>query len=143
MPDLTLSDPTSVYVQLGQVLSSLRALADTIEIRHAQAEKLHDLARADLATLRQDQRDLEEKLDCVIAVMQHDLQDLRTQSAGHAQCLADMVTAVRDLRQPVSEIVALRSRAAGLIFGLGVIGSTLLWLSEPVYRWFVEDRLRR
>lgn len=129
-------------MQLGQVLSNIRALSETIEIRHAQAEKLHDLARVEVAVVRQDQRDLEEKLDCVICVMQHDLEDLRAQSARNLQSVADLVAAVRELRQPVSEIMALRSRAAGLIFAVGVIGSTLLWLGEPIYRWLVEERLR-
>jgi hypothetical protein len=78
------ADLNQLYQQMGEVVQGLRALADMIEVRHYQAEKLHDLARGDFATLRQDQRDLEEKVDCVISVMQHDLEGLRA-AAGSSR----------------------------------------------------------
>jgi hypothetical protein len=132
-------DLTSLYLQMGQVLNGLRALGDTIELRHAQTEKLQDLTRADMAVLRQDQRDLEEKLDCVICVMQHDLETLRTGASASARSVDELLHVVHDLRAPVLEIMALRSRVAGLILGLGVLGSVAVWLAEPLYRWFVEQ----
>jgi hypothetical protein len=39
----------------------------------------------------------------------------------------------------VAEIVALRSRVAGVVLGLGVLGSVAMWLAEPLYRWIVEQ----
>ncbi len=136
---MTNFDLNPLYQQMGEVLQGLRALAETIEIRHTQAEKLHDLMRADLVTLRQDQRDLDEKLDCVICVMQHDLESLRTGAFTNARSVDELLRVVQELRAPVSEIVALRSRVAGLVLGLGVLGSVAVWLAEPLYRWIVEQ----
>ena len=130
----------ALYQQVGEVLRGLRALSETIDIRHAQAEKMHDTTRADLSVLRQDQRDLEEKLDCVICVMQHDLEELRMGAVVAARSIDELLGAVRDVRKPVAEIIALRSRAAGLILGLGIFGSAVLWLAEPFYRWSVEHQ---
>jgi hypothetical protein len=132
-------DLNTLYQQMGEVLQGLRALGDTIEIRHSQAEKLHDLIRGDMATLRQDQRDLEEKLDCVICVMQHDLESLRTGASANGRAVDELLRVVQELRAPVAEIVALRSRVAGVVLGLGVLGSVAMWLAEPLYRWIVEQ----
>jgi hypothetical protein len=132
-------DLNPLYQQMGEVLQGLRALSDTIELRGSQGEKLHDLMRADMATLRQDQRDLEEKLDCVICVMQHDLESLRTGASASGRAVEELLRVVQELRAPVSEIVALRSRVAGVVLGLGVLGSVAMWLAEPLYRWIVEQ----
>jgi len=126
---------------MGEVLSGLKALREAAEIRHAQSEQLQDLMRADVATIRGDQRELEEKLECVICVMQHDLEALRTGAAETARSICSLLSAIESLRRPIAEIAALRSRAAGLLFGIGVVGSALLWLADPVYKWFVENRL--
>jgi hypothetical protein len=128
-----------LYQQIGEILQRLRAIGENIEIRHAQAEKLHDLARVDMATLRRDQRDLEEKLDCVICVMQHDLERLRSDASSHGRSVDELVRAVQELQVPVLDIIALRSRFAGALLGLGVLGSAALWLTEPVYRWIIEQ----
>jgi len=138
---MTNPDMRRIYQQLGEVLTALRSLAETFELRQSQTEKLYDLLRGDVATLRQDQRDIDEKLDCVICVMQHDLEHLRADAAHSAAAVGDLLSAVQTLSRPVSDIVALRSRAAGLLVGIGVLGSALLWLAEPVYRWFVVDRI--
>jgi hypothetical protein len=138
-----MSDLTVLYQQMGEVLRGLRALAETIDIRDSQTQKLHDLVRADLATLRQDQRDLEEKLDCVVCVVQHDLSSLRVGAAEHAQTVGELVQAVQSLRVPVNEIMTLRSRAAGLILGVGLLGSAILWLAEPFYEWVIDRNLAK
>jgi hypothetical protein len=135
---MSAADINTLYQQMGEMLTSLRALGAMIEMRDEQSSKLQDLVRADLSTLRQDQRDLEEKLDCVTCVMQHDMLGLRTDVADGARSINDLVRAVQELRSPVAEIVALRSRAAGVILGIGVFGSAVLWLAEPLYRWIVE-----
>jgi hypothetical protein len=138
-----MSELNSLYQQMGEVLRGLRALAETIEVRDSQAQKLQDLVRADLATLRQDQRDLEEKLDCVVCVMQHDLEALRMGAADSGRSIDELVQAVHALRSPVIEIMALRSRAAGIVLAVGVIGSAVLWLAEPLYRWFMLQVISR
>jgi hypothetical protein len=128
-----------LYQQLGEVLSGVKALHDMIEIRHGQADRLHDLVRSDLATLRQDQRDLEDKLDCVVMVVQHDIETMRETARGSARAVADLAAAVDGLRGPVADIMALRARAAGAVLALGALGSVGLWLGEPLYRWAVEQ----
>jgi hypothetical protein len=135
---MTGNELNPLYQQVGEVLSGLRALQEAIELRHGHVEKLYDLVRADLATLRQDQHDLEEKLDCVVCVMQHDLEQLRLGAASTCRSVDDLVCVVHALRRPVSDMIALRSRAAGIVVCLCVIGSAALWLTEPVYRWLVE-----
>jgi hypothetical protein len=132
-------DLNPLYRQMGEVVQSLRALGETIEIRHSQTERLHDLIRTDMATLRQDQRDIEEKLDCAICVMQHDLERLRTGASANERSIDELLRVVQELRAPVADIIALRSRVAGLVLGLGVFGSVAMWLAEPLYRWFVEQ----
>jgi len=136
-----LADPdlNQIHHQMGEVVRGIRALAETIELRHDQAAVLHDLVRSDLAILRQDQRDLEEKLDCVIAVMQHDQEGFRFGATASARSVDALTLAVQELKGPVAEIVALRSRVAGLILGFGIIGSAVIWLAEPVYRWAVDQ----
>jgi hypothetical protein len=133
------ADDFSLHQQMGAVLQGLSALSNTIEIRYTQAEKLQDLLRNDVLTLRQDQRDLEEKLDCVICVMQHDLESLRTGASSNARSVTELLRVVQELRKPVAEIVALRSRVAGLVLGIGLFGSIATWLAEPLYRWVVEQ----
>jgi hypothetical protein len=132
-------DLNPLYQQMGEVLQSLRALGETIEIRHSQTERLHDLIRTDMSTLRQDQRDIEEKLDCAICVMQHDLERLRSGAMANERSVDELLRVVQELRGPVADIIALRSRVAGLVLGLGVLGSVAMWLAEPLYRWIVEQ----
>jgi len=132
-------DLNPLYQQVGEILEGLRALGNTIEIRHTQAERLQDIARSDVNVLRQDQRDLEEKLDCVICVMQHDLETLRANASSSSRSVEELLRVVQELRAPVAEIIALRSRVAGLVLGLGVLGSVGMWLADPLYRWFVEQ----
>jgi polyhydroxyalkanoate synthesis regulator phasin len=132
-------DFNSLCLQIGEVIQGISALGNTIEIRHGQTEKLHDLIREDMATLRRDQRDLEEKLDCVICVMQHDLETIRTGAFASGRSVDELVRAVQELKAPVSEIVALRSRVAGILLGFGLVGSIAVWLAEPLYRWALEQ----
>lgn len=133
----------SLFQQMGEVISGLRALRETMEIRHVQSEQLHELIRTDVSVLKREQRELEEKLDCVICVMQHDLEALRSGAGETARSIFDLIGAVQSLRRPIADILALRSRVAGLVFGLGVVGSAALWVGEPVYRWVVEGLLTR
>jgi hypothetical protein len=130
-----------LFQQMGEVLTAIRSLNETIELRQTQTEKLQELVRSDLLILRQDQRELEEKLECVIFVMQHDVSALRGCTDGNTRSIEDLVAAFEGLRRPMTDIVALKSRLAGLLFGAGVLGSALLWLAEPVYRWVVDSKL--
>jgi hypothetical protein len=130
-----------LFQQMGEVLSGIRGLHETIDIRQAQAEQLYDLLRADLSTLRRDQRELEEKVDCMVCIVQNDVQALRGNTHDTARSLGALMLAVESLKRPLLEITALKSRVAGLFFGASVLGSIALWLAEPVYRWFVELKL--
>ncbi len=129
--------------QMSEVLSGVRGLQDAIELRQVQSEQLQELVRSELTTLRQDQRELEEKMDCMVFVIQHDVNALRSGTCDNTRSIDELVTAIEGLRRPINDIVLLKSRIAGLIFGLGVVGSAVLWLAEPVYRWFVDTRLLR
>lgn len=129
--------------QMGEVLTGVRGLQQAIELRQAQAEQLQDLVRSELTILRRDQRELEEKMDCMVFVIQHDVSALRCGTVDNTRSIDELVTAVEGLRRPINDIVLLKSRIAGLIFGLGLVGSAVLWLAEPVYRWFVDTRLLR
>jgi hypothetical protein len=130
-------DLNALCRQMGEVVESLRALSESIQLRHAQVDKLQDLLRGDVAVLRKDQQDLEEKLDRVIFVMQHDLEGMRVDAAANARSVNQLVGAVQELRAPVADIMTLRARAAGLILGVGVLGSAAMWLAEPIYRWVI------
>jgi hypothetical protein len=127
-----------LFQQMGEVLTGIRALHETIDLRQAQAEQLHDLVRSDLAQLRRDQRDLEEKFECIVYIVQHEIEGLRLSSSDNARSVDDMCAAIEALRRPVADILGLKSRVAGLVFGAGVVGSAALWLAEPVYTWLVN-----
>jgi hypothetical protein len=132
-----------LFQQMGEVLSSVEALRDTIRLRQNQSDQLHEILRSDLATLRTDQSELEEKLDCVICIMQHDLEALRGDTRENARSVDDLVAAVDALRKPIADVAALRSRLAGVVVGIGVIGSVAIWLAEPYYRWLVAEHFGR
>ena len=133
------SDMHLLFQQMGEVLTGIRGLHDTIDIRQAQAEQLHDLVRADLATLRRDQRELEEKFECIVSIVQHEVETLRAGATEHARSINDLIHAIEALRRPIAEILGLRSRLAGLVFGAGIIGSAALWLAQPIYGWLVSE----
>ncbi len=137
------NDMHLLFQQMGEVLTGIRGLHETIDIRQAQAEQLHDLVRADLATLRQDQRELEEKFECIVSIVQHEMETLRSDAAEHARSIGNMIVAVEELRRPIADILGLKSRVAGLVFGAGVVGSAALWLAEPVYSWLVNATFTR
>jgi hypothetical protein len=132
-----------LFQQMGEVLSGIKTLHETIEIRQAQTEQLHEMVRAELMILRQDQRELEEKIECVVFVMQHDMSALQNGTLENTRSIGDLVTAVNSLRSPISDIVALKSRVAGLVVGMSVVGSILIWLAEPIYRWMVDNKFLR
>jgi hypothetical protein len=136
--DMSEANFTHIHHQLTELVQGLRSLAETVELRYDQAAVLRDLVRYDLATLRQDQKDLDEKLNCVICVMQHDLEEFKTGAIASVRSVDALTSALQELKGPVAEIVALRSRVAGLILGCGIIGSAVIWLAEPIYRWVVE-----
>jgi hypothetical protein len=137
------TDYHPLFQQMGEVLSGVEALRDSMRLRQSQADQLHEILRTDLATLRSDQRALEEKLDCVICIMQHDLEALRADTKENACSVDGLVGAIDALRTPIAELGALRSRLAGVVVGLGVIGSAAIWLAEPFYRWLVADHFGR
>ncbi len=132
-----------LFQQMGEVLTSIRNLHETIELRQSQTEQLQELVRSEFCVLRLDQRELEEKMECFVFVMQHDVGALRADTSENTRSIGELVAAVEALRRPISDIVALKSRVAGLIFGAGLVGSTVLWLAEPIYRWLVEMKLLR
>ena len=137
------SDMHLLFQQMGEVLSGIRSVHDTIAIRQAQAEQLHDLVRSDLATLRRDQRDVEEKLDFMMCMAKSDIDVLRSSSNENTRSIGALVEGLEALRRPIIEIVALKSRLAGLLLAASVLGSGSLWLAEPVYRWFIDFNLQR
>jgi hypothetical protein len=71
--------------------------------------------------------------------MQHDLERLRSGAMANERSVDELLRVVQELRGPVADIIALRSRVAGLVLGLGVLGSVAMWLAEPLYRWIVEQ----
>jgi|GEM_PF-2995844 len=137
------SEMNLLFQQMGEVLTGVRALHDMIDLRQAQSEQLHALMRADLAILRQDQRELEEKFECIVCIVQHEMESLRGTSAENARSMTEIVGAVEALRRPVADILGLKARVAGLVFGAGIMGSAAIWLAEPIYSWFVNASLSR
>jgi hypothetical protein len=137
------SDLGLLFEQMSELLNGVRNLHEAIELRQAKSEQLQDLVRSELTVLLRDQRELEDKVDCMAFVIQHDVNALRARTVDNTRSIDDMVNAVESLRKPITDIVLLKSRIAGLIFGLGLVGSVVLWLAEPVYRWFVDAKLMR
>ena len=132
-----------LFQQMGEVLTSIKTLHETMIIRQEQTEKLHEMVRAELAVLRQDQRELDEKIECVVFVMQHDITAVRSGTSENTRSIDELVNAVNALRRPIADIVALKSRAAGLVLGIGFVGSMVIWLAEPIYRWIIDTKILR
>ena len=137
------NDMHLLFQQMGEVLSGIRGLHDTIDIRQAQAEQLHDLVRQDIAVLRRDQRELEEKFDCAAFIAQHDIEGLRASSNENSRLVEGIAHAVDALRRPIVELTMIRSRVTAFLFIIGILGSCSVWLAEPVYRWFIDATLQR
>ena len=129
----------ALFQQMGEVLTSIRSLQDIMEVRQSQAERLYDLVRSDLVTLRQDQRELEDKFECIVYVLRHEVEAVRSSTTENGRSIDDMVVAIEAIQKPVAEILGLKARVAGLVFGAGLIGSAALWLAEPVYGWLVNS----
>jgi hypothetical protein len=136
---MTTTDIHLLYQQMGEVLSGLRCLHETIEIRHLQNEKQADLARAEAATARNENRALEMRIDEELQDLRREVAALRSEASDSGRAMDGLALAVQALEKPVVEIMQLRGRAAGLLLGLGAIGSAALWLAEPFYRWLIED----
>lgn len=130
-----------LFQRMDEVLNGIRGIHDVIDIRQAQAEQLYEILRSDLSILSRDQHDLEGKLDCMAFVAQHDIEKIRSSNTDHARSIQVLVSTVDALKQPIDELVALKSRVAGILFAVGLFGSGALWLAEPVYRWFINTKL--
>ena len=127
-----------LFQQMGEALSGVRALYSTADIRQAQAEQLYDLVRLDLTSLRNDQRALEEKLERLSWLAQHEIENLKTGNLKSDRLIQDLVTSINALKRPISELITFKARATGLLFAAGLIGNAALWLVEPLYRWLIE-----
>ncbi len=124
--------------QVREVHLGLIALSSMIEAGNLQSDRVQGSTHSDMTLLRREHKELEEKLEHAICGMQCDLEALRSCSSSNARSIEELLAVVQELRAPVQEMVALRSRVGGLILGLGVLGSVTMWLAEPIYRWIVE-----
>ena len=129
--------------QLMEIGHSVRILAEVAELRHNQAEKLNELVRGDLTLLRSEQRDLEDQLYADIRIIRSELEGLRAQTVSSASAVESLIASVGELRRPVTEMLTLRSRLAGIIIGVGFVGSAVIGLAEPIYRWVIEHHMFR
>lgn len=130
-----------LFQQIGEVLSGLRGLHDKVDMRHAQAEKQADLVQAEIRTVKHDQRDLEQKFDGVVYLMKQDVDALKATTVAGSRAIEELTAAVETLRQPVAEIMTLRSRAMGIVFALGAVGSVVLYFLGPFYHWALDHLL--
>jgi hypothetical protein len=132
-----------LFQQMGEVLSGIRTLHDTMEIRQSQTDQLQEMVRSELMVLRRDQRELDEKIECVVFVMHHDIAALRSETSDNTRSIGELVAAVNALQRPISDIVALKTRVAGLVAGISFVGSIMIWLAEPIYRWLIDNKVLR
>ena len=132
------SEMNPLYQQIGEVLSGLKALHDKVDIRHAQAEKLGDLLQAELRTVKHDQRDLEQKLDGAVYFIKQDVDSLKAATVVTSRSLEDLKVSVETLKHPVEEIMALRSRAMGVLLAVSTLGSVFVYFFGPLYNWAIE-----
>lgn len=132
------SEMNPLYQQIGEILSGLKALHDKVDIRHVQAEKLGDLLQAELRTVKHDQRDLEQKFDGVVYFVKQDVDQLKAATVTTSRSLEELKAAVETLKHPVEEIMALRSRAMGVLLAVSALGSVLVYFFGPLYHWAVD-----
>jgi chromosome segregation ATPase len=114
------------FQQIGELVGSLRALHDKIDLQHAVAEKQNDRLQAELRNVKHDLRDLEQKHDAAVHILTEDVSAIR-------KLQDDVKGSVDELRKPVEEIMTLRAKALGALLVLGPIGAATLY--------FVPDAL--
>ncbi len=129
------SDMNPFYQQMGELLGSLKALHDKVDIRHTQAEKQGEALQAEIRNVKHDQRDLEQKLDGAVYLVKQDVDAMKQTSSGTTRALGELVAAVDALKKPVEEIMALRARAMGVLLALSTFGSVFLYFFGPAYHW--------
>ena len=129
------SDMNPFYQQMGELLGSLKALHDKVDIRHTQAEKQSEALQAEIRNVKHDQRDLEQKLDGAVYLVKQDVDAMKQTSSGTTRALGELVAAVDALKKPVEEIMALRARAMGVLLALSTFGSVFLYFFGPAYHW--------
>ncbi len=132
------SEMNPLYQQIGEILSGLKALHDKVDIRHAQAEKLGDLLQAELRTVKHDQRDLEQKLDGAVYFIKQDVDSLKAATVVTSRSLEELKVSVETLKHPVEEIMALRSRAMGVLLAVSTLGSVFVYFFGPLYHWAID-----
>ena len=136
-----MADVNPLYQQMGELLGSLKALHDKVDIRHSQAEKQSEALQAEIRNVKHDQRDLEQKLDGAVYVVKQDVDALKATSSGATRALGDLVAAVDALKKPVEEIMALRARAMGVLLAISTLGSVFLYFFGPLYHWALGHML--
>lgn len=135
------ADVNPLYQQMGELLGSMKALHDKVDIRHTQAEKQSEAVQAEIRNVKHDQRDLEQKLDGAVYLVKQDVDALKATSNGATRALGELVAAVDALKKPVEEIMALRARAMGVLLALSTLGSVFLYFFGPFYHWALSHML--
>jgi len=123
-----------VFMQVGELVGSMKALHEKIDHRAAAAEKQSDLVRAELRNVKDDLRELEQKNDEAVHLLAIDVSMIKKSQD-------EMAEAVNELRKPVQEIMTLRARAMGAFLVLGPIGAAALYFIPEAWRaiWKMLD----
>ena len=118
---------SGVFQQIGELVASVRALHEKIDLRHAAEEKQSELLRAELHAVTSDVRALETKHDGAVTSLAGDVARLR-------EAQRDVRESLQSLREPVAEMAALRGKAVGAALVLGPLGAVVLYAMPLIWR---------
>lgn len=114
-------------MQVGELIGSINALHEKLDTRAVWAEKQTDLLQAELRKVNNDLLDLERKHEAAVHLLAYEVSLIKSSYEL-------MATALKELQDPVMEIVTLRARAVGALFVLGPIGAAVLYCVPEIWK---------
>lgn len=116
-----------VFMQVGELVGSINALHEKLDNRAVAAEKQSDLLQSELRNFNRDLHELEKKQDAAVHLLASEVSMVKK---SHEY----MAEALRELQQPVKEIMSLRAHATGALLILGPIGAAILYFVPELWR---------
>lgn len=128
-----------IFMQVGELLGSINALHEKLDSRAIAAEKQSDLLQSELRNVNRDLQELEKKQDASVHLLASEVSMLKK---SHEY----MANTLKELQEPVKEIMSLRAHAMGALLVLGPLGAGLLYFVPELWRaiwraletWFRE-----
>lgn len=125
-----MTDPAElnrIFMQVGELLGSINALHDKLDSRAIAAEKQNDILQSELRNVNHDLHELEKKQDAAVHLLASEVLMIK-------KSYEYMAEALKELQDPVKEIMSLRAHATGALLVLGPVGAAILYFVPELWR---------